>query len=116
MGGTGEDGFAISLPTPFEKSGAKGTYRRFKFELQSIIRKNELPGYDLTLEVGVGEPLLRMTKLEGAVIEPTKPKLRRQSTRKGKRSNPGRFPLFERNDLTDSRALAWCLAATTSAT
>jgi plasmid replication initiation protein len=30
-GGSGPEGFAISLPTLFEKSGAEGTYRRFKF-------------------------------------------------------------------------------------
>ena len=35
-GGAGEEGFAISLPTLFEKSGAEGTYRRFKFEMQAI--------------------------------------------------------------------------------
>ncbi|NQX93376.1 MAG: replication initiator protein A [Erythrobacter sp.] len=100
-GGAGEDGFAISLPTLFEKSGAEGTYRRFKFELQTIIRRNELPGYGLALEVGAGEPLLRMTKLDGEVIEPRKPKRKRQSARKGQGGNPSRLPLFERSDLTD---------------
>lgn len=61
-GGAGEEGFAISFPTLFEKSGAEGTYRRFKFELQAVIRRNDLPGYELTLESGAGEPALRMTR------------------------------------------------------
>ena len=55
-GGSGPEGFAISLPTLFEKSGAEGTYRRFKFEILSMVRSNELPGFDLMLEVGKSEP------------------------------------------------------------
>lgn len=46
-GGNGGNGFAISFPTLFEKSGAEGTYRRFKFELLKIIERNALPGFDL---------------------------------------------------------------------
>lgn len=61
-GGAGEAGFAISLPTLFEKSGAEGTYRRFKFELQAIAKRNKVPGYALGWEVGEGEPFLRMTR------------------------------------------------------
>src|SRR5271166_527155 len=63
-GGAGEDGFVIPLPTLFEKSGAEGTYRRFKFEMQTLIRRNELPGFDLGLELTAGEPALRMTRRE----------------------------------------------------
>jgi plasmid replication initiation protein len=61
-GGTGPEGFAISLPTLFEKSGAEGTYRRFKFEILAIVRQNDLPGYDLSLEIGKAEPTLRMAR------------------------------------------------------
>ncbi len=61
-GGNGLEGFAISLPTLFEKSGAEGTYRRFKFELQAVVRSNDLPGFDLTLETGKREPLLHMAR------------------------------------------------------
>ena len=50
-GGAGEEGFAIPLPTMFEKSGAEGTYRRFKFEIQTITRRNDIPGFDLALEL-----------------------------------------------------------------
>ncbi|MBV8578547.1 MAG: replication initiator protein A [Acetobacteraceae bacterium] len=65
-GGAGSEGFAISLPTLFEKSGAEGTYRRFKFELQAIVRDDALPHFSLVLEYGRGEPVLRMTRREGA--------------------------------------------------
>lgn len=62
-GGAGADGFAISMPTLFEKSGAEGDYRRFKFELAKIAKEDALPGYALQLEVRDGaEPMLRMIK------------------------------------------------------
>jgi plasmid replication initiation protein len=63
-GGAGVSGFAISMPTLFTKSGAEGEYRRFKFELLKIISRNELPGFDLSLEVTSTspEPLIRMTR------------------------------------------------------
>jgi plasmid replication initiation protein len=69
-GGAGETGFAIPLPTLFEKSGAEGTYRRFKFELQELARRNDLPGYGLGLEhiVGQKEPALRMTRRDGPFL------------------------------------------------
>ncbi|KQM30891.1 replication initiator protein A [Sphingomonas sp. Leaf10] len=67
-GGAGETGFAISMPTLFEKSGAEGQYRRFKFEIAKIAERNELPGYTLMLEQPADkrEPLLRMRKRAGA--------------------------------------------------
>ncbi len=63
-GGAGEAGFAISMPTLFEKSGAEGQYRRFKFEIAKIAERNELPGYTLALEMPAGkrEPNLRMRR------------------------------------------------------
>lgn len=61
-GGAGEAGFAISFPTLFDKSGAEGPYRRFKFELIAIARANQLPGFALTVEEGKGEPSLRMRR------------------------------------------------------
>ncbi|WP_298090576.1 replication initiator protein A [uncultured Sphingomonas sp.] len=63
-GGAGEAGFAISMPTLFEKSGAEGQYRRFKFEITRIADRNELPGYTLTIEQieGKREPNLRMRR------------------------------------------------------
>jgi plasmid replication initiation protein len=59
----GENGFSIPLPTLFLKSGAEGTYRRFKFEITRIARENVLPGFGLALEVGKGEPTLCMTRI-----------------------------------------------------
>ena len=66
-GGAGEGGFAISMPTLFEKSGAEGPYRRFKFEIIKIATKNALPGYQLTIEGNEGrkEPMLRMRRDDG---------------------------------------------------
>ena len=62
-GGAGEGGFAISMPVLFEKSGAEGEYRRFKFELLKLADKNALPGYELIVEGSEGgEPLLRMRR------------------------------------------------------
>ena len=63
-GGAGEAGFAIALPTLFEKSGAEGQYRRFKFEIARIVERDELPGYRLALETveGQREPMLRMRR------------------------------------------------------
>jgi plasmid replication initiation protein len=63
-GGAGEAGFNIALPTLFEKSGAEGPYRRFKFELTAIVRENGLPGYNLTFEQAATsqEPLLHIVR------------------------------------------------------
>jgi hypothetical protein len=69
-GGAGGEGFAISLPILYEKSGAEGTYRRFKFEIAKIVRENDLPGFALALEAGASDPLLRMTRREMVVTEP----------------------------------------------
>lgn len=78
-GGAGEEGFAIALPTLFEKSGAEGTYRRFKFEILAIVRHNNIPGYHLTLEHGRGEPALRMVRRELADGEGAMPAASRGS-------------------------------------
>lgn len=63
-GGAGPEGFAIALPTLFEKSGAEGQYRRFKYEIAAVVRRNDLPGFDLRLAdaVTTREPLLVMTR------------------------------------------------------
>lgn len=63
-GGAGEGGFSISMPTLFEKSGAEGAYRRFKFEIAKIAERDPLPGYTLLLEQpdGKREPSLRMRR------------------------------------------------------
>jgi plasmid replication initiation protein len=64
-GGNGENGFGISMPTLFEKSGAEGTYRRFKFEILRIIERNDLPGFSLSVpSLSDGEPLVHMLRRE----------------------------------------------------
>ena len=66
-GGNGADGFAISMPVLFEKSGAEGTYRRFKFETLRIVERNDLPGFSLSVRSeSEGEPLVHMLKREYA--------------------------------------------------
>ncbi len=67
-GGAGEGGFAIALPTLFDKSGAEGQYRRFKFEIAAIVRRNDLPGFELKLTEAATsrEPLLQMTRRPAA--------------------------------------------------
>lgn len=73
-GGAGEAGFAISMPTLFEKSGAEGQYRRFKFEILKIAERDELPGYALIVEaMDKKEPHLRMRRRsEEKPIRPTR--------------------------------------------
>lgn len=76
-GGAGEAGFAISMPTLFEKSGAEGQYRRFKFEIAKIAERDELPGYALSIEQleGKREPTLRMrrrSEREAKLVPPPK--------------------------------------------
>jgi plasmid replication initiation protein len=64
-GGNGPNGFAISMPVLFDKSGAEGAYRRFKFEILRIIARNDLPGFSLAVQTGAeGEPLVHMVKRE----------------------------------------------------
>lgn len=64
-GGAGAAGFAITMPTLFEKSGAEGQYRRFKFEMLKLAEKNALPGYALSVEDDRnGEPMLRMVRID----------------------------------------------------
>jgi plasmid replication initiation protein len=61
-GGADETGFAIRFPVLFDKSGAEGSYRRFKFELLAIAKRNDLLGYHLQIEQSGGEPMLRMIR------------------------------------------------------
>jgi plasmid replication initiation protein len=71
-GGAGEAGFSIAMPTLFEKSGAEGQYRRFKFEIAAIVRANALPGYDLAFAQAVSspEPLLHIVRRTQAAARP----------------------------------------------
>ncbi len=66
-GGAGAEGFAISFSTLFQKSGAEGPFRRFKFELLRIARENALPDFGLGIEhEGAPDPLLRMIRRDQA--------------------------------------------------
>jgi plasmid replication initiation protein len=73
-GGAGPDGFSISMPTLFEKSGAEGEYRRFKFEMIKIVKEDTLPGYGLDLvQRDGGEPLVRMFRRKEPEAPTSKP-------------------------------------------
>jgi plasmid replication initiation protein len=63
-GGNGGGGFTISVPTLFEKSGAEGSYRRFKFELKKIAEEDRMPEYHLRWEDDIQgrEPALHMVR------------------------------------------------------
>jgi plasmid replication initiation protein len=61
-GGAGLEGFTISMPTLFEKSGAEGNYRRFKFEMRKLAERNDLPEFHVEWLLGTGEPSLRMVR------------------------------------------------------
>jgi plasmid replication initiation protein len=102
-GGNGADGFGISMPTLFDKSGAEGTYRRFKFEILRIAKNNDLPGFSLSVRQGSdGEPILHMLKREFAGEGDTQswkpaPKLapRPRPVVAKDDANPGPLPLFK---------------------
>lgn len=96
-GGAGEGGFAISMPTLFEKSGAEGDYRRFKFEVLKLAALNALPGYGLTIESGAGrrEPMLRMTRRPDPVAA-TAPK---PATAPAPRPEPSAAPQIDASAL-----------------
>ena len=63
-GGADGLGFAVTIKTLFEKSGAEGSYRRFKFEMERVVERNGLPEFFLAWEVDTKtkEPRIRMTR------------------------------------------------------
>jgi plasmid replication initiation protein len=106
-GGVGETGFSIAMPTLFEKSGAEGQYRRFKFEITALVRANTLPGYELSLVPAATspEPLLHIVR-RGAKSDPDKTKIpaartggRAVSPERSRKASPA--PEEARGYLTD---------------
>jgi plasmid replication initiation protein len=107
-GGAGEEGFAIGLPTLFEKSGAEGDYRRFKFEIAKIARADDIPGMHLRIEEKEqGEPALRMIRREfvtaddGTITVTVKPPARRPPRGKAKAPAAPTLPLFSPQNISD---------------
>ena len=84
-GGAGAKGFTISMPTLFEKSGAEGTYRRFKFEMAKIAASNDLPGYELRLLEEGDQPSIVMTRRDSVQTEtvPSRPRRERRPKETG---------------------------------
>jgi len=59
-GGAGPKGFSMNFSTLFDKSGAEGQFRRFKFEILKIVQENNLPDLILSVENRDGpDPLLK---------------------------------------------------------
>lgn len=105
-GGADIEGFAIPLRTLFEKSGSEGNYRRFKFEIQAIVRRNAVPEFVFRLEDDDrgGEPILRMVRrdLVGDDIAALPPVRRRKAKTSAKTHqeapqgpSKGTLPLFQ---------------------
>lgn len=91
-GGAGEGGFAIALPTLFDKSGAEGQYRRFKFEIAAIVKRNDLPGFELKLTDAATsrEPLLLMTRRPAANDAPIQPASAPKATQTSPAATPAK--------------------------
>ena len=96
-GGAGEEGFSISFPILYEKSGSEGSYRRFKYEMLALVGRDPLPGYELALELGDGEPGLLMTRRDGAVPRGSRP----PPIAGRKHAASGELPLFPASRLDD---------------
>ena len=110
-GGAGEGGFAISMPVLFEKSGAEGQYRRFKFEMLKLAEKDELPGYALSVETAKdGEPMLRMRRIDGkggaGTVLPETKALPVPPVSPGKRAAPSAAPSGQSSDSEVSEEIA----------
>lgn len=67
--GNQEQGFGISLPTLYEKSGVVSRYRQFKYDLKKVVDDDQLPDYRLEwIEEGPqGEPAVFMIRREKAL-------------------------------------------------
>ena len=65
--------------------------------MQALIGRDPLPGYELALEAGDGEPGLLMTRLDGAVLRGS----RTQPITGRKQAAAGELPLFPATRLDD---------------
>jgi len=90
-GGADASGFTISLPTLFKKSGAEGTYRRFKFEIKKIAETDGLPEFHLSLiEKFEDEPSLKMVRRSELPENDPAYKMPRKRDRRYKQNVPDR--------------------------
>jgi plasmid replication initiation protein len=109
-GGHGSEGYAIPLPTLFEKSGAEGKYKRFKFEMLDIAKRSHgpdsaIPGFDIQVEQGrAKEPSLRMirqSQAETVSAPPAQAKPAKTVRRTAQRSLPLLPPAPNNGFLTE---------------
>lgn len=69
-GGRQRHGWRFDFRHLHQKSGSLSPFKRFAFELRSIIQRQPLPGYTLFLEVEVGGRLLLAFEPSGACAKP----------------------------------------------
>ena len=108
-GGADSLGFAVTIKTLFEKSGAEGSYRRFKFEMEKVVERNGLPEFFLAWEVDAKtkEPRIRMTRR--SALDLTHPGYeipRYRSKRKDRQAPPRAFEHAAPAELPHSAASA----------
>jgi len=79
--GMQEQGFYISVPTLFEKSGSDGIYRRFKHEIRKVVERDNIPEYHLAWigETASDEPSVHMVRR--SKLDPTDPSFRWEGKR-----------------------------------
>lgn len=112
-GGNGANGFTISMPTLYEKSGSESPYRRFKFEMLKLARENALPGFELEIiEHSAKEPSIKMVRRGAndageAEYEAIRPAPKRPARKKVDTDEPRlAFPLEGHIGYSDFGAIA----------
>jgi plasmid replication initiation protein len=95
-GGADGGGFAVTVKTLFEKSGAEGSYRRFKFEMERVVERNTLPEFFLLWEVDskTKEPRIRMTRRSELDLTHPGYEIPRYRSKRKERQAPRRAPEY----------------------
>lgn len=77
-GGRQSGGWSFDLSHLYLKSGALSPFKRFAFELRTIVRRQPLPGYVLTLEHALGRERLKFAPIP---VDPLDAAMRRVGLR-----------------------------------
>jgi plasmid replication initiation protein len=76
-GGHQKGGWTFDLPHLYLKSGALSPFKQFAFEIRSIVRRQALPGYALSLGRALGRDQLHFTALPADGLDAAMRRLRR---------------------------------------
>jgi plasmid replication initiation protein len=76
-GGHQKGGWSFDLPHLHLKSGALSPFKKFAFEIRSIVRRQALPGYELSLGRALGRDQLHFTALPSDDLDKAMRRLRR---------------------------------------